>query len=115
MNNNLTVCEEDCNFNGYNYTIGKANCSCNAQINPINKIGDIVFDKNKLFNSFTNFKNLLNINVLKCYKSIFNLDECKKNYANFILISIIIFFIATFIIFYCKDYYNLKKLINIIV
>ena len=115
VNNNLTVCEEDCNFNGYNYTLGKANCSCNAQINPINKIGDIVFDKNKLFNSFTNFKNLLNINVLKCYKSIFNLDECKKNYANFILISIIIFFIATFIIFYCKDYYNLKKLINIIV
>ena len=68
VNDNLTVCEENCKFNGYNYTTGKVSCSCNAQINPISKISDIVFDKNKLYESFTNFKNIMNLNVFKCYK-----------------------------------------------
>ena len=70
INNNLTVCKEDCNFNGYNYTTGKAICSCNVQTNPTIKIGDIIFDKNKLYDSFTNIKNIMNLNVLKCYKLI---------------------------------------------
>ena len=65
VNNNLTVCEEDCNFNGYNYTAKKVSCSCKAKTKPITKIGDIIFDKNKLFESFTDFKNILNINILK--------------------------------------------------
>ena len=68
VNDNLTVCEENCKFNGYNYTTGKVSCSCNAQINPISKISDIVFDKNKLYESFTDFKNIMNLNVFKCYK-----------------------------------------------
>ena len=66
VNNNLTVCEEDCNFNGYNYKTGKASCSCIVQTNPNTKIGDIVFDKNKLLDSFTNFNNIMNLKVLKC-------------------------------------------------
>ena len=115
VNNNLTLCEEDCKFNGYNYTIGKAACSCNIQINPTTKIGDIVFDKNKLLDSFTNFKNIMNINVLKCYKLIFNLDKFKHNYANLIMIGIFIIFVLSLFIFYCNDYYTLKKLISIIV
>ena len=115
INNNLTVCEEDCNFNGYNYTTGKAICSSNVQTNPTIKIGDIIFDKNKLYDSFTNIKNIMNLNVLKCYKLIFNLESFKRNYSNMIMIIIIIIFIFSFFFFYCKDYFNLKKILNIIV
>ena len=113
VNNNLTLCEEGCNFNGYKD--GKASCSCDVKTNSTAKIGDIVFDKNKLFESFTNFKNLANIKVLKCYKLIFNLNKFKHNYANFILIPIIILFLITFFIFYCHDYYKLKKILDLIV
>lgn len=115
VNNNLTVCEEDCNFNRYNYTTSKVTCSYEVQTNPTTKIGDITFDKNKLFDSFTNFKNILNINVLKCYKSFFNLESYKYNYANLLLISIMMLYIFTFLFIYCKDYYNLEKILNIIV
>ena len=108
MDNNLTLCEEDCDFNGYNYTTGKAICSCKVKTNSISKIGDIVFDKNKLYVSFTNIKNIPNINVLKCYNLVFN-------FGNFILIIIIIFLLISFLIIYYKDYYNLKKILNIIV
>ena len=115
VNNNLTVCEEDCKFNGYNYKIFKAICFCKTKINPMAKIRDIIFDKNKLYDSFTNFKNIANIKVLKCYKLIFNLDKYMHNYANFIMINIIIFFIVTTFIFYYKDYLLLEKIFNIII
>ena len=94
---------------------GKASCSCDVKTNSTAKIGDIVFDKNKLFDSFINIKNIVNIRLLKCYKLIVNLDKYKHNYADFFLIPIIIFFLITFIIFYCKDYYKLKKILNLVV
>ena len=53
--------------------------------------------------------------MLKCYKLIFNLNEYKHNYANCILINIFIFLFITFAIFYCRDYHNLKKILNMIV
>ena len=84
------------------------------KVNSTTKIGDIIIDRDKLFKSFTNFKNIANINVLKCYKLIFELDAYKYNYANLILISIIFLFLMTFIIFLCKDYHNLKKILDII-
>ena len=37
------------------------------------------------------------------------------NYANFIMINIIIFFIVTIFIFYYKDYLQLEKIFNIII
>ena len=114
MNDNLTVCEENCKFNGYNYTTGKVSCSCNAQINPISKISDIVFDKNKLYESFTDFKNIMNLNVFKCYKLIFKLNNFKHNYANWIMITIIILLIITFFLFYFKEFYFLEKILNLI-
>ena len=52
VNNNLTVCEEDCDFTGYNYTTGKAICSCKVKVNSTTKIGDIIIDRDKLFKSF---------------------------------------------------------------
>ena len=115
VNNNLTVCEEDCDFNGYNYTTRKAICSCSVKMNSTTKIGDIVFEKNKLFDSFTNFKNIANVNVLKCYKLIFKLEAFKYNYGNLILLVIIIFLFVSFFIFYFKENYDLEKILNIIV
>ena len=115
VDNNLTICEEDCDFNEYNYTTGKVTCSCDANINPTTKIGDISFDKNKLFNSFINFKNIMNIDVLKCYKLIFKLDSFMHNYANLTMLIIFILFVITLFIFYFRDCYNLEKILTLIV
>ena len=115
VNNNMTVCEEDCDFTDYNYTTGKAIYSCKVKVNSTTKIGDIIIDKDKLYNSFTNLKNIANINVLKCYKLIFQLDAFKYNYANLIMMCIILLFLVTLITLICKDYYNQKKIIDIMV
>ena len=84
VNNNLTVCEEDCDFSDYDYDLGKAVCSCKVKTNSTAKIIGVTIDKEKLYNSFTDFKNIANVKVLKCYKLIFKLDAYKYNYANLI-------------------------------
>ena len=52
---------------------------------------------------------------MKCYKLIFKLEAYKSNYANLILIVIIFLYFITLIIFYCKDYKYLIKILNLIV
>ena len=60
INKNMTLCEEDCDLIDYNYTTKKAKCSCKIKINlPL--IDDIKIDKERLFNSFSDLKNIANL------------------------------------------------------
>ena len=59
INNNMTLCVEDCILINYNYTTKKAKCSCLTKI-TMPYIGEIKFDKNKLYESFTNIKSVTN-------------------------------------------------------
>ena len=69
----------------------------------------IEFDTQEIKNSFTDFKNIANLKVLNCNKLIFKLEAYKYNYANLILIAVILLLIISMIIFCFKDYPNLKK------
>ena len=44
---NKTVCQDGCNFNNYNYTIKKVNCSCDKQESP-KSFANMYIDKDKL-------------------------------------------------------------------
>ena len=76
----------------YNYNTGKAICSCKVKTNSTVKVIGVTIDKDKLYQSFTNIKNIANINVLKCYNLIFTVNALKSNYANLILIFVILLF-----------------------
>ena len=116
INNNLTVCEENCDFIGYNETTEKAICSCKVKTNFISKISENILNKEELYKSFTNFKNIFNIKVIKCIHLIFSVKAFKENYANIILISIILLFIFCLIIFACKYYEKgIKFYVDIII
>ena len=45
IDNNLTVCEEDCEFSDYDTDIGKAICSCNVKTNSTATIMGVTIDK----------------------------------------------------------------------
>ena len=115
IDNNLTVCEEGCDFTDFNSSIGKATCSCFANTNTSFKIGDLVIDKDKLLKQFTDFKNIANIKILKCYNLIFKKESFKTNCGNIIMISVMILFLIAFFIFIIKDHSQLKTIINVIV
>ena len=67
VDNNMTLCEENCDLINYNYTNEKVKCSCDIKTN-INPNYDYKFNKNKFFKSFINIKNIANINIINVTK-----------------------------------------------
>ena len=65
--NNMSLCESNCDYTNYNFTTKKAICECNAK-NSFNSISDIKNNKDKLMYSFMDLKNAINLEIMKCYK-----------------------------------------------
>ena len=107
INNNMTLCENDCNFISYNYSLKKVNCECDIKFS-IKDLYDIKIDKEKLKLKF-NIKNLINIKIIKCYKQLFCKNGILYNKGSYILLSIIFIYIIGLFIFISKDYKSLKK------
>ena len=105
INNNLTLCEENCDLIEYNYTIKKAKCSCLIKIS-LPFIDDIKFDKNKFLKNFIDINNIANIQFLKCYKKVFISDIFTTNYGFYIYTFIIIIYFLCLFLFY-KKYFNI--------
>ena len=108
VENNMTLCEENCDLIDYNSTIEKVKCSCDIKTN-ISPNYDFKFNKNDFFKSFTDIKNLININILKCYKIALKIKDLLKNYGFFIFASIMLLFFMTLFIFYLISHQKLKK------
>ena len=114
INNNMTLCEENCIFEEYDFISNKSICSCRIKIKlPI--ISEISIDKNKLYESFTDINNIANINVLKCYKLLLKKELLLKNLGVLILIPIIILLLLLSIIFCSCGYKKLQKEIELII
>ena len=109
IDNNMTICEENCKFVDYNYTNKKAKCSCEIKI-KLPFIDEIKFNTDDLAKSFLDIKNIANIGIMKCYKIVFNLNCIKNNYGFYIFCFIIILFFIILIIFYRKHYLIIKKI-----
>ena len=103
IDNNLTLCEEDCDLIEYDYTYKKAKCSCEVKIDlPL--IEDIKIDKEKLKKKFIDINNIANIKFMKCYKIVFKRDNIKSNYGFYFLIVIFCIFLICLFLFYFKYY-----------
>lgn len=71
-----------------------------------------------MLNNFTNLSNIMNINVIKCYKTLFTKEGLLNNIGSYILISMI-FEIILLIIFRIKGYKmfknKIKEIINLLI
>ena len=112
--NNMSVCEKDCFFKDYNFNTKKVLCECFIKLNfpLISKIG---YNKDKLINDFMNISSIINLDIIKCYKSLFTKKGLIKNIGNYILISIIIINMILFLLFKIKGFKELKNQIDNII
>jgi hypothetical protein len=85
----MSVCENICEYNKYDYDIKTVECECFVKMNFFNK--DILINTDKLLKDFKNIKNIININVIKCYKVLFTKEGLINNIGSYILLSIISF------------------------
>ena len=108
------ICQDDCEFSAYNFEIKKAKCECLAK-DCNSSFADMVIDKNKLFANLRDIKNLVNLNILVCYKKFLSLSNITHNVGSLIIICIIIFHIFTIFIFYINQLSKIKKKIKVII
>ena len=113
LKNNMSVCENICEYNKYDYDIKTVECECFVKINFFNK--DILINKDKLLKDFKNIKNIININVIKCYKVLFTKEGLINNIGSYILLSIIFLQIILIIIFRIKGLKLFQKRIDEII
>ena len=104
LENNLTLCENNCKFNGYNSKSHSVFCKCNIKEDLL-LIFNSSIDIHKLRYIFADIKNKINLKVMKCYYLLFTVEGINNNMANYILISII-FLYTTFSIIFCIKGYN---------
>ena len=110
----MALCEENCELIEYNYIKEKAKCSCDIKVSIPSNF-DIKFNKNDFFKSFTDVNNILNINIMKCYKTVLKIKSFKNNYGFFIIACVILFYFITLLICITISFPKLKKEINKII
>ena len=109
IKNNMSLCEENCELSYYNYYIQRAKCSCKTK--TILSLNNNESNSKNFLKNFIDIKTFTNIEIIKCYKILFNKNNIKNNYGFFILFFIFLLYLICIIIFYCK---SLKNLIDII-
>ena len=107
IENNKTVCQDDCDFKEYDYTNNKAKCSCKVK-EAKTSLADMKINKTKLYEKFVDINNIANIKLMNCYKVLFNKEGIIDNISFFIVIPNLIFHVVSMIIFYTKE----KSIIN---
>ena len=108
INNNLSLCEKDCEYNNYDYNIKKVSCQCFTKI-KIPLLSEIAINKDKLERNFIDIKSISNIEILKCVKEAFDKKRLILNLGFLIMSIIILIILILSILFKIKGYPNLKN------
>ena len=111
INNNMSLCENNCDYEGYDTINKKALCKCEVKM-KFSLISEIKNNKNQLLNNFIDLENSLNIKIMKCYFVLFSKIGLIKNIGSYIILSIILLNIILLIFFIIKGYKLFKNKIN---
>ena len=113
--NNLSLCENNCEYLGYDSNFKQSSCECVIK-NKMDSIADIISNPNKLSNNFeneeNNNKNLISSNIMKCTKTLFTKDGIINNISSYILFILITHFLLSIVLFMKCGYNLLKEDIN---
>ena len=113
--NNYFICEKNCTLMGYNNDTKKASCECETKP-KISLISEIIEDENILSNYFNDTDNYSSsIVAMKCVYTLFTKDGLLKNIGNYILITSIIIFVISSILFYKCGYHIIETEIKEII
>ena len=116
IDNNLSLCEANCTYKGYNEGSKKAICECESKTS-IGSISDIINNENILSSNFSTENTTSNVASLKCTKTLFTKEGLLTNIGNYLLLFTFAFFIVSVIIFYkCGSHIidtTIKEILNL--
>ena len=105
---NITLCDVGCTYKGVNLTSMESICEC--KFNILNN--DLMEGNALLDNTLGEITNLIgnsNLDVLKCFKNVFKLENINKSVGGFIFIGIICFEIIVSFKFLLYDFNNIMR------
>ena len=111
--NNMSLCEERCEFVKYHYDTEKAECSCEVKSN-VPLLSETKIDKDALYN-FVDIRKLVNFDVMKCYFLLLDTKNLVKNIGVYIYLPTFISYFICLILFLKLEYNLVKKNVNDIV
>ena len=111
---NKTICQDDCDFSDYNYTIKKVNCTCQFKESS-SSFEFININVTNLLKNFRNIKSFTNINFIICYENLKSPKNIFSNVGSYIQILFLIFHIISIFIFYLKQLNLISSQINDII
>ena len=114
LEKNLTLCETNCKFVEYDTENKRVKCECGIKA-ILSVLDEIEIDKEELKPNFKEIKKVSNIQIIKCFKKVFNVKHILKNYGFFIFTFILLLYIICVLLFLLKYYFSLKKEINILI
>ena len=103
INNSMSLCEKNCDYEGYNNVTKLVKCKCDIKMS-IKSIFEISIDNDKLLHKFIYLKEYINIEIIKCAKNLFKKNGLKYNIGSYILLGIIGYYILALFFFILKGY-----------
>jgi len=103
INNNMSLCEANCEYKGYDLNTKQAECDCEIKTS-ISLKDELEIDKDLFLNNFKDIQKSMNLFVLKCYYIFFTYDGFIYNIGSYILLIIILLEIFCLIYFLLKGY-----------
>ena len=108
IDNNKSLCDEDCEFDGYENNQVECNCDIKGSMPPLS---EIKIDKDKLYN-FVNIKNIANFGVLRCINLFSIKERMIPNIGIYSFIPTFVTYIVCIIVFYRVDFKFIKHKIK---
>ena len=106
--NNMSLCENLCNYMGYDKDTKKALCECGIRYKEF-LLSEIDKQTDLLSNNFTKDDTNSNLGTMKCYEVLFSKEGLLTNIGSYILLLIILIHTISTIIFYKCGYYLLEN------
>ena len=112
-NNNLSLCQNKCEYIGYNKDNKQSTCNCTIK-NEMNYISDIVDDPNKLSTKFeideeSSSFGSSGVKTIKCTKALFSKNGLISNISSYILFIFIFTFLLSILLFIKCGYHLLQN------
>ena len=105
--NHLSLCENNCSYNGYDNINKKAKCECLFKSKEL-IVSEFINQSNNLSYNFINKNENSNMITMKCVSTLFTKDGLLKNIGSYILLFTFLLIIISAIFFYKFGFYLLE-------
>ena len=112
---NITLCEDNCQYDGFDIDSLKVKCQCAIKSNVNSDKSKVKFSPNKVLENFYKLEKYANIKIVTCYKQVFNLSKLKKNYGSYFIFIIALLFLITMIVIFKTISKKMSNILKIII